>query len=237
MGDALSRRRTEGHAASGTGQFGVVENDAVTLDEVISRIPEWTGATVAVSALSRYHAGPTFPGLFSALETVRDYLRISRSGAPLPSTIDRMVERAETIDGAMRALPRPSRSCHNDLLLGNFLDDGQQIRIVDWEYAAMGDPFFDLGNFAAHLSLSDDQETMLLDAYLGQAPAPELARLKLMKILSDLRGAMWAMVQVTISTLNYDFVAYGQRDVDHNCRIRLTPAGAGRTDWRMADCS
>src|SRR3989442_13775602 len=51
MGDALSRRRTEGHAASGTGQLGVVEDDAVTLDEVISRIPEWTGATVAVSAL------------------------------------------------------------------------------------------------------------------------------------------------------------------------------------------
>jgi len=166
------------------------------------------------AALRRYHAGPAFPDSFSALETVRDYLRISRSVAPLPSTIDRMVERAETIDGAMRALPRPPRSCHNDLLLGNFLDDGQRIRIVDWEYAAMGDPFFDLGNFAAHLSLSDDQEAVLLDAYLGQAPAPELARLKLMKILSDLREAMWAMVQVTISTLDYDFVAYGQKHFD-----------------------
>src|SRR3989442_7871974 len=51
MGDALSRRRTEGHAASGTGQLGAVEDDAVTLDEVISRIPEWAGATVSVSAL------------------------------------------------------------------------------------------------------------------------------------------------------------------------------------------
>jgi len=165
-------------------------------------------------ALRRYHGGPTFPGMFSALETVREYLRISRSGAPLPSTIDRMVERAETIDGAMHAVPRPPRPCHNDLLLGNFLDDGQWIRIVDWEYAAMGDPFFDLGNFAAHLSLSDAQETILLKAYLGQAPAPDRARLKLMKILSDLREAMWAMVQVTISTLDYDFVAYGQKHFD-----------------------
>ena len=84
----------------------------------------------------------------------------------------------------------------------------------------MGDPFFDLGNFAAHLSLSDDQETVLLDAYLGQAPAPELARLKLMKILSDLREAMWAMVQVTISTLDYDFVAYGQKHFDR-CAAQL----------------
>src|SRR2546427_2321421 len=166
------------------------------------------------AALRRYHAGPIFPGTFSALETVRDYLRISRSGAPLPSTIDRMVERAETIDGAIRSIPRPPRSCHNDLLLGNFLDDGQRIRILDWEYAAMGDPFFDLGNFAAHLTLNDDRETVLLDAYLGRAAEPELARLKLMKILSDLREAMWAMVQVTISTLDYDFVAYGQKHFD-----------------------
>lgn len=75
----------------------------------------------------------------------------------------------------------------------------------------MGDPFFDLGNFAVHQGFSDVQEAMLLEAYLGQATAQDLARLKLVKILSDLREAMWAMVQVTVSTLAYDFVAYGQK--------------------------
>ena len=165
-------------------------------------------------SLRRYHSGPAFPGTFSALETVREYLRISRSGASLPFRIDWMVERAEVIDGALRAVPRPPRPCHNDLLLGNFIDDGHLIRIVDWEYAAMGDPFFDLGNFAVHHGFSDTQEAMLLEAYLGQATAPDLARLKLMKIVSDLREAMWAMVQVTISSLDYDFVQYGQKHFD-----------------------
>ncbi len=165
-------------------------------------------------SLRRYHSGPTFPGTFSALETVREYLRTSRSGAPLPSRMDWMVERAEVIDGVLRAVTRPPRPCHNDLLLGNFIDDGHLIRIVDWEYAAMGDPFFDLGNFAVHQGLSDTQEAMLLEAYLGQATALDLARLKLMKIVSDLREAMWAMVQVTISSLDYDFVQYGQKHFD-----------------------
>jgi thiamine kinase-like enzyme len=165
-------------------------------------------------SLRRYHSGSTFPGTFSALETVREYLRLSRSGAPLPSAIDWMVGRAETIDGMLRAVTRPLRPCHNDLLLGNFIDDGHVIRILDWEYAAMGDPFFDLGNFAVHQGLSDTQEAMLLEAYLGQATAPDLARLKLMKIVSDLREAMWAMVQVTISSLDYDFVQYGQKHFD-----------------------
>ncbi|HVH30399.1 MAG TPA: phosphotransferase, partial [bacterium] len=111
---------------------------------------------------------------------------------------------------------RPPRPCHNDLLLGNFIDDGHLIRIVDWEYAAMGDPFFDLGNFAVHHGLADTQEAMLLEAYLGQATAPDVARLKLMKIISDLREAMWAMVQITISLLDYDFVQYGQKHFDRH---------------------
>jgi thiamine kinase-like enzyme len=162
-------------------------------------------------SLRRYHSGPAFPGTFSALATILEYLRISRSGASLPSRIDWMVEQAEVIDRALRAVPRPPRPCHNDLLAANFIDDGHLIRIVDWEYAAMGDPFFDLGNFAVHHGLSDTQEAMLLEAYLGQATTPDAARLKLMKAISDLREAMWAMVQVTISSLDYDFVHYGKK--------------------------
>ena len=54
----------------------------------------------------------------------------------------------------------------------------------------------------------------MLEAYFGQARTPDLARLKLMKMLSDLREAMWGMVQVTISELDYDFVAYGQKHFD-----------------------
>lgn len=180
----------------------------------VEEIGRPTAVRRVAESLRRFHSGPLFPGTFSAFETVQQYLRISRSGAPLPATIDWMVERAKTIDRMMRAVPRPLRPCHNDLLLANFIDDGHRIRIVDWEYAAMGDPFFDLGNFAVHQGFSDTQEAMLLEAHLGQATAPDLARLKLMKILSDLREAMWAMVQVTISTLDYDFVAYGRKHFD-----------------------
>ncbi len=174
-------------------------------------------------SLQRYHGGPAFPGTFSAFEAVQDYLRISRAGAPLPPTVDQMVEKAEGIAGALQAAPRRLRPCHNDLLLANFLDDGRVIRIVDWEYASMGDPFFDLGNFAVHHSFTDAQEEFLLAAYVGETTAPDLARLKLMKILSDLREAMWAMVQVTISKLDYDFVAYGRKHFDRYMRQLQDP--------------
>jgi thiamine kinase-like enzyme len=173
------------------------------------------------ASLLRYHNGAAFPGIFSAFETVQRYLRlVSQRRVPLPSAFNWIMERAETVEGAIRAVPRPLRPCHNDLLLANFIDDGDFIRIIDWEYAAMGDPFFDLGNFAVHQGFNETQEALLLEAYGRQAEPQAQARLKLMKILSDLREAMWAMVQVTISALDYDFVGYGQKHFDR-CLTQL----------------
>ncbi len=189
------------------------------------------GIRRVVESLRRVHGGPAFPGTFSPFATVQDYLRLSRGAAPLPEDIEWMVDRAAALQRAMgAAVPRP---CHNDLLQANFIDDGRMIRILDWEYAAMGDPFFDLGNFAVHHGFSDAQETWLLEAYAGRATAADRARLKLMKILSDLREAMWAMVQVAISTLDYDFVAYGRKHFEryagqlHDPRLAAWLAEAG----------
>lgn len=170
-------------------------------------------------AVCRYHTGAEFPGVFSPFQTVRDYLAFAASrGAPLPWRFDWMLAQADRLEAAL-GTPAPPRPCHNDLLLANWIDDGERLWIIDWEYAAMGDIFFDLGNFAAHLQLTDAEEQALLRAYLGVSPdadvtPPAVARLKLMKIISDLREAMWAMVQVTISTLDYNFVAYGKKHFD-----------------------
>lgn len=161
----------------------------------------------------RYHGGAEFPGTFSPFQTVRDYLAAAAPrGAPLPDRFDWMLTQADRIESALGA--PPLHPCHNDLLLANWLDDGNRLWIIDWEYAAMGDPFFDLGNFAVHLQLNDEEEQTLLRAYLGQPTPAAVARLKLMKVISDLREAMWAMVQVTISNLAYDFEAYGRKHFD-----------------------
>ncbi len=165
-------------------------------------------------ALRRYHGGPAFPGTFSPLRTVREYLAAAAPrGVPLPERFDWMLGQAERLEAAL-GRPGASRPCHNDLLLGNFIDDGENLWIVDWEYAAMGDVFFDLGNFAAHHDLSESLERTLLATYFGRAASGAMARLRLMKIVSDLREAMWAMVQVAISALDYDFRAYGRKHFD-----------------------
>lgn len=177
--------------------------------EDVLRAPQTLGR-VAV-ALRRYHTGMAFPGTFSPFRTVREYGAVAgRYGAPLPARFDWMMTHAEDIEAAL-GVPRVAQPCHNDLLPANFLDDGDRLWIIDWEYAAMGDVFFDLGNFAAHLELPDAAENTLLRAYFGTVTPHAVARVKLMKIVSDLREALWAMVQLTTSALDYDFAEYGRK--------------------------
>jgi len=130
----------------------------------------------------------------------------------------------ETIELAFLANPVEMRPCHNDLLNGNFIDDGVRIRIVDWEYAGMGDPFFDLGNFSANHGLTADEDAILLAAYdNGPTRSDRLARLTLMRVVSDFREAMWGVLQQGISTLDVDFVAYAGKHFDRLLAAAATP--------------
>ena len=76
------------------------------------------------------------------------------------------------IEGALLAAPIELRPCHNDLLNANFIDDGARIRIIDWEYAGMGDPFFDLGNFSINHELTDAEDRILLRRMTGACSPP-----------------------------------------------------------------
>jgi Predicted choline kinase involved in LPS biosynthesis len=175
------------------------------------------------ATLRRIHDGPAIPGLFVPFRIVEAYRALALSrGVPIPPEFDLAEAIARRIELACLTAPLELRPCHNDLLNANFIDDGSRIRIVDWEYAGMGDPYFDLGNFSINHELDGDQDAILLTAYLGEAPSPALAaRLPLMRVLSDFREAMWGVLQQGISTLDVDFVAYA---ADHFDRL-LTVAG------------
>jgi len=127
---------------------------------------------------------------------------------PIPAEYGLAQAAARRIELAFLANPVELRPCHNDLLNANFIDDGTRIRIVDWEYAGMGDPFFDLGNFSINHELTPDEDAILLAAYDGDVRPARLARLTLMRTVSDFREAMWGVLQQGISSLDVDFVAY-----------------------------
>ena len=176
-------------------------------------------------SLRRIHDGPPIPGLFIPFRIVEAYRALAAArGVAIPPEYDVALSFARRIELALLSNPLEMRPCHNDLLNANFIDDGVRIRIVDWEYAGMGDPFFDLGNFSVNHGLTPDEDGEVLRAYEGAARPDRLARLTLMRTMSDFREAMWGVLQQGISTLDVDFVAYAGDHFERLIRSSTTPA-------------
>lgn len=177
-----------------------------------------------VRSLHRYHAGPSFPGRFSPFRTVDAYLRVAQAdGAPLPEDIAWMYDRTAVIEAAAGRRREILRPCHNDLWESNLIDDGTLIRIIDWEYAGMGDVYFDLASLAIHNDLSDAQDAALLRAYFGEVSQAGFARLKLLKVVAELREAMWAVVARNLpatAAAGFDSAGYAATHFDR-CRQAL----------------
>ena len=192
--------------------------DAAPLPPEELRQPENIARVAA--ALRRFHDAAPIPGRFDAYAVVDDYRAVaSERGVVLPAafaTLRSLAERIRAARGAQAEVP-----CHNDLLNANFLDDGQ-VRIVDWEYAGMGDRFFDLGNLSVNHEFGVDEDRLLLTAYFGEDRPADLASLRLMRFMSDFREAMWGVVQGGVSELDFDFDGYAR---EHFERMSRTASG------------
>jgi thiamine kinase-like enzyme len=172
------------------------------------------------SALRAVHGGPAVSGTFDSFRVVEQYLQTAlRRGGREP---DRYAW-AQGIAGKIELTRAGSVPCfcHDDLLNANLIDDGERIWIVDWEYAGMGDRFFDLANFAINNELDEDARRALLEAYFGEIRPLDQRALELMCFMSDFREAMWGVVQTVVSELDFDFAGYA---FEHFARLERTAA-------------
>jgi thiamine kinase-like enzyme len=208
--------RPEGYLVTRFIEGSPVSFEEVRERDILARIAD---------SLRRIHQGPPIPGLFVPLRITMAYRALAQArGVRIPPEYDLAEAIGRRIELACLADPIELRPCHNDLLNANFIDDGSRIRIVDWEYAGMGDPFFDLGNFSINHELTPDHDAHLLAFYEGPARIDHLARLTLMRVVSDFREAMWGVLQQGISTLDVDFVAYAGEHFDRLLANATTPA-------------
>jgi thiamine kinase-like enzyme len=196
-----------------------VEGMPVPPEEI--RRPEVLGETAGL--LRRVHEGPPFPARFDSFRVVEAYRSSALAhGVEVPAGYEEAKAVAARVEAVLG--PRPEVPCHNDLLNANLIRSPAGIRIVDWEYAGMGDRFFDLANFAVNHELGADGEGVLLTAYFGEARDADTAHLRLMRFMSDFREAMWGVVQQGISELDFDFADYANRHFDRLQRTAESPA-------------
>jgi thiamine kinase-like enzyme len=192
----------------------------------VMRRPENLARTA--DALRAIHGAPLIPGRFDSFRVVEAYRETAEDhGVEPPPDYEWAKDTADRIEEARG--PQPTVPGHNDLLNANFIDDGDRIRIVDWEYAGMSDRYFDLANFSVNHELTEEQDRTLLHAYTGaEATDHDLASVRLMRFMSDFREAMWGVVQQGISELDVDFVEYADQHFD---RLRATAAAPEFEVW------
>ncbi len=159
-----------------------------------------------IATLVRVHRAGSLEVNFDHFQIIRAYHdEARRRGVSEPFDY---AEASAVLSRIEAARPfRPQVLGHNDLLNANLLHDGS-VRILDWEYAGMADPYFDLANFSVNNELGSERDRAILGHYFGSADSAKLATLALMKLVSELREAMWGVVQLAVSELDVDFVAY-----------------------------
>ena len=177
-----------------------------------------------VDLVRRFHQSGPLGGAFPIHRVVEWHARdASARGVMAPKAYERLHQQSRRIEAAFARAPTELVPCHNDLLPGNVLFADDRVWLLDFEYAGMNDVFFDLGNLSVNSDLNHEADERLLGLYFGQVTKASWARLQLMKMMSEFREGMWAVVQQAISTLDTDFVSYADERLGNCERLASRP--------------
>ncbi len=145
---------------------------------------------------------------FWVFHVIRDYgHRLHDDRHRLLAEVPQLLGAAQDLEAAVG--PISPVLCHNDLLAANFLDDGERLWLVDWEYAGYNTALFDIANLASNSHLDAASLEKVAELVLDRPVTDDVRRrLGALACASLLREAMWSMVQETHSSLDVDYVAY-----------------------------
>jgi len=161
-------------------------------------------------ACRRLHGGGRFDNDFDMFEIQRGYLDLVQGrGYRLPEGYLDFGDSVARIRGALAGRQEPTVACNNDLLAGNFIHDGERIRLIDYEYSGNNDACFELGNIWSECHLTDEQLEHLVVAYFGRRLRNKIARTKLLGLMSQYGWTLWASIQEATSDIEFPFWPWG----------------------------
>ena len=210
-------------AADGTMVSRYVEG-SVTLD--VAGFRDLGAVARAGVAFRRLHDWPTpFETRFELFAKIDEYLVLVDSlGAPTPDGYADVQAEAEAVRAALGGHALPLAPCHCDPLAENFLDTGERIFIIDYEYSGNNDPMWDVGDLSVEAAFGDAQERVFLEAYFGhEPPAFEIGRMVMYKAMCDLLWTLWGVIQVANENPVDDFWAYAVNRLER-CRALMASA-------------
>ncbi len=186
-------------------------NDSFTVAGNISRVAD---------AVRRLHAAEPFDNEFNMFRIQKKYLSIVQTnGYRLPPDYLDYAPRIERIGHVLDSDPTTLVPCNNDLLAGNFIDCGDEIRLIDYEYSGNNDPCFELGNLWSECQLTLDQLEELVTGYYGQTLPHKIARAELQGIVARYGWTLWGSIQDAISAIDFDFWSWAMERYEAAARV------------------
>jgi len=183
-------------------------SDATTLTPELVQEPARLKRIVE-SIRAIHAAGGAITGdlqLFCPFQIARTYLELAAErGLPLPTGCGEDLQR--TVRSLQAKIgPYTPTFTHNDMMPGNFLDTGDRLWVIDWEYSGMGHPLFDLAGLSSNCEFDEDLDRQLCGLYgiSGQA----IGEFRVMKTMAALRESLWAVVQGAQTTIEFDYDGY-----------------------------
>ncbi len=197
------------HHAPGVLVLDYIESKALTPEDL--RDPSTLERVIPLVRACHHDIAREFRGtatIFWVFHVVRDYIAtLDAAGSIYSPLFSDLLIKAQRLEQA--AGPFEIAFGHNDMLAANFLDDGQRLWLIDWDYAGFNSPLFDLGGLASNNEFSEDAERAMLEAYYQAPLKPDLwRRYQAMKCASLLREMLWSMVSEIHSTIDFDYAAY-----------------------------
>ena len=176
-------------------------------------------------ACRRLHSGGRFGNDFDMFDIQRRYAAVVRDrGFRVPRGYHDLMPQFQAIKQALAVRDEGTVPCNNDLLAGNFIDDGERIWLIDYEYSGNNDPCFELGNVAAECHLSPDALAELVTCYYGRPLRNKIARARLLGLAGKYGWTLWGAIQSAASPLDFDFWAWAMERFD-GAAEGLTAAG------------
>jgi len=189
--------------------IGFIKGKTFSADDVSANLPR------VAQACRTLHGAKPFVRDFNMFEIQKKYLSIVQErGYRIPENYLNFAGHVNQMHAAMKVLDEGTVPCNNDLLPGNFIDDGEKIWLIDYEYSGNNDACFELGNIWAESFLDYEKLEELVTAYYGADRPDKLARAWLQALLGKYGWTMWASIQSSVSDLDFDFWQWGMAKYD-----------------------
>ncbi|MDR2985075.1 MAG: phosphotransferase family protein [Nocardiopsaceae bacterium] len=166
-------------------------------------------------ACRQLHTAERFDGDFNMFEIQRRYRAVvAERGIKIPAGYDDLMDKFDAMAGALAVRYDGTVPCNNDLLAANFIDDGDKIWLIDYEYAGNNDACFELGNIWGECRLTDEALAGLVTEYYGRPLRNKIARAMLLGLAGKYGWTLWGAIQAAVSPIDFDFWSWAMERYD-----------------------